>query len=166
MKVKFEPPPKKRVLPQCTNCQRYGHTSHFCNHPARCVKCAGNHQTKLCARKIKDLNVLCVLCGCNHPANYRGCEVHKELREKKYPALRTRQPENNIPVNAEPSTSQVQPGLSYSQAVKEDVLHTQPQPTQNHLQSDTSELKSMMKSLMKQMGIIISLLSTLVSKIK
>ena len=59
-------------------------------------------------------------------ANYKGCKVRKELRKN--------------------AISQVQAGLSYSQAVREDGLHTKSQPTQNHLQNDMSELKSMMKS--------------------
>ena len=165
MRVKFEPPHKKSVIPQCTNCQRYGHTSHFCNHQARCVKCAGNHQTKLCTRKEKDANVLCVLCNGNHPANYRGCEIHKELKEKKYPTLRSRQPvqTQNIPAD---KSSQVHAGVSYAQAVKEDSQQSKSEPKQNNSKNDLSELKSMMKSLMEQMGTMISLLSVLVTKIK
>jgi len=29
--AKFEPPHPKREIPQCINCQRYGHIKGFCN---------------------------------------------------------------------------------------------------------------------------------------
>jgi len=50
IKVKFEPPRPKRNTPQCSKCQRYGHTQAYCYHSPRCVKCAGSHLTKQCSR--------------------------------------------------------------------------------------------------------------------
>lgn len=87
-KVNFEPPKAKRTIPQCMNCQSYGHTSKFCHRLPRCVKCAGNHHTKDCPKKSKISDVKCVLCNGNHPANYKGCSVHKELQQKAFPSLR------------------------------------------------------------------------------
>lgn len=87
-RIYFEPPNRKREIPQCTRCQRYGHTKNFCARQPRCVKCAGNHQTVECSRKGTSQNVKCVLCEGNHPANYKGCQVYKELQNSKYPALR------------------------------------------------------------------------------
>jgi len=55
--IKFEPSHSKRKIPQCINCQRYGHTKEFCNRKARCVKCAGNHLTFNCPHKVKSKNV-------------------------------------------------------------------------------------------------------------
>ena len=46
------------------------------------------------------------------------------MTPSKYLQLRIRQPENNIPANAEPSNSQVQAGLFYSKVKREDGLHT------------------------------------------
>ena len=89
--VKFEPPKKKREIPQCTKCQRYGHTKSYCHHSPRCVKCTGNHKTSDCSRNTRSKEVQCTLCNGNHPANYKGCTVYKELQQKMYPALRKRQ---------------------------------------------------------------------------
>lgn len=57
LRVKFEPPRQKREIVQCTKCQRFGHTKHFCHNNARCVKCVGNHSTESCSRKQADLQV-------------------------------------------------------------------------------------------------------------
>jgi hypothetical protein len=83
-KIKFEPPRHKREIAQCLNCQRYGHTKNYCHLPPRCVKCADDHLTHNCQRKDRSNTVRCVLCDGNHPANYKGCTVYKEL-QKTYP---------------------------------------------------------------------------------
>ena len=89
-KVRFEPPRPKRNIPQCGKCQRYGHTQAYCYHSPRCVKCAGNHSTKLCPHKEKSEHVKCVLCNSNHPANYKGCIVYKEIKKRTFPPLRNK----------------------------------------------------------------------------
>ncbi|GBP97660.1 Nucleic-acid-binding protein from transposon X-element [Eumeta japonica] len=68
--------PRKRALPgQCHNCQSYGHSSRYCYHSARCVKCLGDHGTAQCTRnKDTDGPPACVLCKQKgHTANYLGC---------------------------------------------------------------------------------------------
>ncbi|GBP60981.1 Nucleic-acid-binding protein from transposon X-element [Eumeta japonica] len=45
-RVEIEPPKPKREIPQCSNCQQYGHTQKFCHRQSRCVKCAESHHTK------------------------------------------------------------------------------------------------------------------------
>lgn len=173
-KVKFEPPHKKREIPQCSRCQRYGHTKGFCNRDPRCVKCTGGHSTEECPKKERTDNVKCVLCEGNHPANYKGCAVYKQLQEKKFPALRKKQMElTNEPKRYE--TYKVQPGISYAQIAREQSQQVQFE--NNRLQpmvqslphlpqqsNDMLELKSMMKGLMEQMGTMLNLLTTLVSK--
>lgn len=173
LKVKFEPPHQKREIPQCTKCQRYGHTRRFCHHSPRCVKCAGEHLTATCQRKEKDRDVLCVLCNGNHSANYRGCTIYKQLQEKNFPKLRNKRADTNpTPIN--PSTARmVQPGISYAQIARENSQQTQflnnvmqDQLNTNSQSQDMLELKHMMKSLMEQMGTMLNLLTTLVSKMK
>jgi hypothetical protein len=68
--VKFEPPRPKWTIPQCSKCQRYGHTQAYCYHSPWCVKCTGNLLTKHCPRKERLEHVKCALCDGNHPANY------------------------------------------------------------------------------------------------
>lgn len=86
--INCESPHTKRIIPQCTRCQAYGHTKTYCRKLFRCVKCAGHHETKECTRKYVNDKVKCANCGGDHPANYKGCLVHKQLQEKLYPALR------------------------------------------------------------------------------
>lgn len=81
-KIVVEPPRKKNEIPQCLRCQQYGHTKTYCTKAFYCVKCAGNHSTQQC-QKSNDSPAKCILCGGSHPANYRGCKVHKDLQKLK-----------------------------------------------------------------------------------
>jgi hypothetical protein len=78
-KVKVEAPHIRRDLVQCHRCQQYGHTKSYCNHQPKCVQCGENHTSDSCS-KSKDLPAKCALCSKAHPANYRGCTVHKDLQ--------------------------------------------------------------------------------------
>jgi len=62
-KIKIEEPYKKRQIPQCQNCQSYGHRRSYCAYHPMCVKCgeitlpllAQNHQTsRLNALSVKE----------------------------------------------------------------------------------------------------------------
>ena len=78
-KVEIHAYKRSKLLPQCKRCQAYEHTQKYCNKP-RCVKCAGKHLTKDCQKPV-DAKPKCVHCGEEHPANYRGCSVAKELQQ-------------------------------------------------------------------------------------
>jgi hypothetical protein len=79
MRVEVTPYRKTGLLPQCKNCQRWGHTKSYCHKESRCAKCAGKHTTESCS-KPKEIPPKCYNCGENHPANYRGCVVAKKLQ--------------------------------------------------------------------------------------
>lgn len=168
-KITFEAPHTKREIPQCSKCQRYGHTKKFCHYQTRCVKCTNFHATADCPRKVRDREVVCVLCAGNHPANYKGCSVYRDLRDKAFPSLRNKGDEtgNNTPTRR---SSLVNPNKSYAQAAREEAQQAQfvHNVTQQSSQqsNDISELKQMMKELMTQMGTMLNLLTTLVNKIK
>ena len=166
-KIKFEPPQTKRDIAQCARCQRYGHTKNFCNHKPRCVKCAGDHMTDKCQRKERSRDVQCVLCGGNHPANYKGCSVFKKLQQKKHPSLR---PKTYTTPTQIPQYQQVQPAITYSQILRNSTNNattTQTLATNSqHESNDIHELKQMMKNLFMQMGTLLSLLTTVLSKLK
>lgn len=68
-----------KLIPQCKNCQAFGHTKTYCSRLSRCVKCAGKHVSTEC-NKTKEAVAKCVNCGGSHPASYRGCIVAKELQ--------------------------------------------------------------------------------------
>ena len=61
--VQFEPPRKKRNIPQCMKCQGFGHTKNYCYRSPVCVKCADNHLTQNCPIKEKTQDV-----------NYTNCK--------------------------------------------------------------------------------------------
>jgi hypothetical protein len=152
----------KREIPQSKRCQRFGHKKNFCRYNPRCVKCAAEHLTEECQRKTKDSNVKCVNCSDQHPANYRGCLVHKQLQQNFYPTLRERK------IQIRP----LQTGITYFQAAQQlpNIAVTQESRTISsgmvQPSNDLVELRQMMKALMDQMGTLINLMSTLVNKTK
>lgn len=182
-KIKFEAPFKKREIPQCTRCQRYFHTKNFCHRQPRCVKCAEDHDTKDCPKRDRSDFVKCVLCEGNHPANYKGCTVYKDLQRQTFPPLRNKESHQNAPnenrrekrdLNHEQSENisqhvrsehQLQIPLttnlknSYSHITKNGTVDTK-----HNQNSDISELKNMMRNLMQQMTTMLNLLTTLVAK--
>jgi len=81
-KVTIEAPHKKKEVPQCKNCQSFGHTQSYCKHQPRCVKCAGNHRSPDCT-KPKKSKPKCASCGGEHTANWKGCSVYQEAERKK-----------------------------------------------------------------------------------
>lgn len=177
--IEFQAPYAKKELPQCTRCQSFGHTKSFCLRKPRCVKCQLSHLSSECPRKVRDDEVRCANCGGPHPANYRGCEVHKQLQQRYFPKLREKifarsKQQGDRPINQNNET----PGLSYSDVaqggkrqINNDVINDK-NPINNNgsssvdFSSDMTELKNMMKDLMLQMGSILSLLTTVVSKLK
>lgn len=106
-KIKIEEPYKRRDIIQCINCQEYGHSKTYCAYPSRCVRCNSNHPTSACT-KTKDQPPVCVLCGGNHTANYRGCQIHKNLQKLHYG--------KSIPNNK----SEKKSNINYSNIVKGD----------------------------------------------
>lgn len=74
-KIKFEAPYLKREIPQCTNCQQYGHTKNFCSRLLRCVKCTSSHRTADCKITGRSNQVKCVLYGGNYPVKQRLLNV-------------------------------------------------------------------------------------------
>lgn len=79
--ISVEPRRKSRDIPQCTRCQRYGHTKNYCKLEPRCVKCSSKHHYKDCPKRPNEAPT-CVNCGENHTANYRGCRSYADLKSK------------------------------------------------------------------------------------
>lgn len=173
-KVIFEQPYKKREIPQCMRCQQYGHTKSYCYKTPRCVKCAENHLTQNCPRKAKSSGVTCTNCGENHPANYRGCVVFKQLRSKMFPTLRKKNVEE-VPPTAQTSNvtgkisqlgSVVQPGISYAQKARGAHPRQQdvnPVPAVSNNQH-TSKLEEMIMQLITKMDSMFNLLAAMIAK--
>lgn len=79
--VSVEPRRKTKDIPQCTRCQRFGHTKNYCKLQPRCVKCSQNHHYLECPKRPGEMPS-CVNCGANHTANYRGCPYYTDLKTK------------------------------------------------------------------------------------
>jgi len=185
-KIKIEEPYKKRSVVQCINCQEYGHSKSYCAHAPRCVKCAAFHPTSSCT-KAKDQPPVCALCQGNHTANYRGCQVHKELQRLHFGKTKTI-------FNAKIT----KPNVSYSQIVNNGgvTIETQRDPLnindtssfpnlthhppnhQHHKDSQNippnnttphSEIASLLSSFINEFKLIlnplISLLTTVINKL-
>lgn len=104
-KIKVEEPHKRREIPQCQNCQTYGHTRSYCSYSPRCVKCGGTHTTSNCT-KSPDLPAKCALCNGEHPASYKGCIIYKELQQRRRQPYNSR---NHQQQQLQPTNHQMQP---------------------------------------------------------
>lgn len=67
---------------QCYRCQGFGHSSHNCNLPARCVKCTIQHKSSDCPKKEQETPARCCNCDGEHPANYRNCSARIKYLER------------------------------------------------------------------------------------
>lgn len=83
-----------KFVPQCKNCQEYGHTKNHCNKKPRCVKCGLDHLTVTC-NKLPQARPCCANCQGDHPANYRGCIVAKEAQALRKQQRKAKQPIRN-----------------------------------------------------------------------
>ncbi|VVC42097.1 Endonuclease/exonuclease/phosphatase [Cinara cedri] len=85
-KIKLEEPYKLKTISQCINCQDYCHTKTYCGYPARCVRCGALHSSSACTNP-RDATPKCALCSGDHPSNYKGCSVYKELQLRNKPKM-------------------------------------------------------------------------------
>ena len=173
-KIRVEPPRTRREIVQCTRCQEYGHSKTYCNKPYYCVKCGQQHDSKTCT-KTHDTPATCALCQGNHPANYKGCTVYKELinaRNKRNPRQtipQTNHLENNSypilpqgmnmhnskPTNAPPTYAQIATPRGPNNNNDQD----------NHFSTFLIEFKNMFSQLLHQNNMILTMLTTVINKL-
>lgn len=167
--VTIEDPKKKTTLPQCQRCQQYGHSKNYCMRPYRCVKCAESHKTSDCPKKDRRTPALCALCQGAHPANYKGCEVYKEILARKKP--RNAQPKPiNLSPNDIPSTTPHNPsdnkstGLTYADKLKQN--YSRPETNiSNKLEELILKQSEKFDIILQQMSTLLSLITTLLDKL-
>jgi len=94
-KMKIEEPHKRKDVIQCHNCQEYGHTRNYCSYSPRCVRCGGHHPSSSC-NKSHESPAKCGLCEGNHPANYKGCHMYKDLQRFRKPNSSNHVSQNNV----------------------------------------------------------------------
>ncbi|KAL4156021.1 hypothetical protein QTP88_000056 [Uroleucon formosanum] len=167
-KIKIEEPHKPKIISQCQNCQAYGHTKAYCGYSPRCVRCGDDHSSSACPNSRQD-PMRCALCTGNHPANYRGCTVYKNLQQRKKTNLNnhklhvnTSYKSNNVQDSHPRNTTSCNPPSGHSQ--------TYAQATQGqHLQSDipppSPDINSLMSSFVSKLKTHINPLITLLTQV-
>lgn len=176
-KVQIEDPRRSKNIVQCQRCQRYGHSKNNCMRPYRCVKCGEGHKTSECKKKDRTTPAKCALCSCDHPANYKGCEIYKEILARRNKNLTPRETCNlaptttALPANTICSTSTKteetkRPIHQRTYAEVTDGKSAQSnQRSLNKLEDILLKQSEKMDLLIQQIGSLVSLITTLVSKL-
>jgi len=93
-KIKIGESYKRRELIQCQNCQEYGHSKTYCAYPPRYVRFVAQHPSSTCT-KLRESHAKCALGNGDHPVNYKGYHVHKDLQKLRHPNPRTNHSSQN-----------------------------------------------------------------------
>ena len=64
-------------VPQCFNCESFGHSAQNCKSKQKCVVCGENHSHKGCPKK-EAKQPKCANCSGPHVASYKGCPEYKK----------------------------------------------------------------------------------------
>ena len=168
-KVKIEEPHKKRQIPQCQNCQSYGHTRSYCAYPPICIKCGENHLTSSYT-KSPDTPAKYGLCQGAHPANYKGCTIYQTISRKhnnNIPSKKAQQlPPPNLHTNTNPDYHQQQPNSESTSRSRTYANVTEGHQSANFNASTNINETSLLKFLDEFKSIInplISLLTTVLT---
>lgn len=148
MKVKVEALRISKQIPQCKNCQRFGHTKSFCNRRTICVKCAGQHDAKNCPKSPNDLPK-CSNCAEAHPASYRGCIIAKELQKRRNQEEKKKVSKTSIRPEARKFvSSKTMEGVSYAQKASSQMQAIQ---TAKHKPTKEAEIQTHLTEMMQNM---------------
>lgn len=174
-RISFEPPRPKREIPQCAKCQQYGHTKGYCRRSPKCIKCAGDHPSIECPRKTRSDQVKCVLCDGNHPANYKGCQVYRELEKIKLPSkpdpVRRNLSSKHVQVRQQQA---LQNNNTDNQVLSQDTRYRDALLQQNgkieahedkSSSNDMTQLLIMMKQMMEQLTTMTNLIIALTTRL-
>ena len=124
---------------QCFRCQNFGHKAEFCHIKDRCVKCAGQHNTRACNKDAAH-PVRCANCGGQHSANYQGCPEAQKFKERRGTTRTPSKPQPNRKPNI---ASNIEfPELPRRQHVQQAA----PEPSGGGLMDDFREILNLFKS--------------------
>lgn len=141
---------KPNNVPQCYNCQRFGHTKNYCSLKPRCVKCGEQHNHTQCTKNKAD-PPKCANCDGPHPSNYRGCKSHTDLQNKN-PRHQDRSYINSQRKDSQPSFRTLSPEISFANAVqgKANKSNNIPSFTSQNETQTSSPLVTVIINLLKQ----------------
>ena len=154
-KIKIEEPHKRKDVVQCQNCQDFGHTRTYCSYFPRCVRCGGPHPSSSCT-KSKETPAKCALCEGDHPANYKGCRIYKDLQRFRKPTPNKQTNQNNITKGRNNviinncKVTQQQPDINPPPRAYADVTSGStptPAPNDNSLTNFLNEFKALINPL-------------------
>lgn len=155
-------------------CQEYGHSKSYCYKPHICVKCGGQHDTRTC-EKPRNTPAKCALCKGDHPANYKGCCVYKNLIHNVTNQRQTSSGNQNQSTSPTmhshqnpPSTQNVHWPRSYANVVQNknnDTSENLPTNLGDQLTRLLDEFKNMFSQLLNQNSMILNLLTAVINKI-
>lgn len=166
-KVRIEAPRIKNNIIQCTRCQAYGNSKAYCTKSYDCVRCGGPHDSKNC-QKTRDTPATCALCNGDHPANYKGCTVYRDLKTRNIPKQPTiRMPNKTIPStyttsNHQPLYDPSQNSPTYSQIAARRTNNND--EITDKLTTFLNEFKNMFSQLINQNSMILTMLTTVINK--
>lgn len=136
---KYEPRTHDKI-PQCHNCQMFGHSSVNCNMPTKCFLCSGPHTYSECPKKqsraaiellqgegkhVDRSYILCANCGENHITTYKGCPARAAYIESQQNRSRMPQSSPRNPLPPRMNTSHFPPPPWNPQAAG-DLIHGPP----------------------------------------
>lgn len=182
--VVIEDPRKSKTIVQCQRCQQLGHTKNNCMRPYRCVKCGEGHKSADC-KKDRNTPAKCALCLCDHPANYKGCQVYIEILARKTNqntthSLQKHVRNDNVEPNIHHNKDEPLPATTNSRPRDKgkysDVTANRcPPDTSNQQQPNTQPRYSLeqilckqsekLDQLIQQIGTLLGLLTTVISKL-
>lgn len=170
--VTIEDPKKKKTVVQCQRCQQYGHSKNYCMRPYRCVKCAQSHKTSECTKKDRNTPAKCALCLGPHPANYKGCEVYREILVRKmlkYPPQKPTQSIGKKPEQVPEQNQTAKQRTQYADALKSHKPNSHESQTKSNEYSNLEMLLTRQSEkfdlILQQMSTLMSLITTLVDKL-
>lgn len=187
LSVHFEAyqPRANDMIPQCRNCQMYGHSSVNCHMKTKCLVCADNHKTDSCPKKVTrevlaqqlaedkvpDRSFIkCANCEEPHTANYKGCiarqsylQLQEKLRNKTRRGRQGYRPNpQDFPPTFGPQTPQhAADNLDWSGLYRNN-RQTADQPPQS---ADFQTLQQQMMNQMQLMSQMMSTVNTMLSKL-
>lgn len=173
-KIKIEDPRRSKSIVQCQRCQRYGHSKNNCMRPFRCVKCGEGHKTSECIKKDRSTPAKCALCSCDHPANYKGCEIYKDIVARRNKNLAPRETRPVLTTSALPNPSSTLSTMkrpenlteyrTYAEVTNSKNSQTD-QQSNNKLEDILLKQSEKMDLLIQQIGSLVGLITTLVAKL-
>lgn len=166
-RISVDEPHKRRGPVQCQNCQEYGHTKAYCVLQTVCVVCGDLHKSSTCSIRAQE-EKKCSNCGGNHTANYRGCPIYKNLKQKYNERLKTVRDGANSPpvleIRSVPAPQQNIPNSSvpFGTVTYANILKPTPQQSSTF---PVNGMESMIQQLSQSMNMFMATMQSMLQNL-